>query len=122
MSLHAILASLRRLRAQVVKELLCVLRDPKSRVVLIVPPLVQLFIFSFAATLEVKNIDIALLNRRGDPDELTPERLLQHLGAKALRLGELIVAKHDEQQRATFRPQRHQCAAASGAAPGSAAG
>ena len=48
MSLHAILASLRRLRAQVVKELLCVLRDPKSRVVLIVPPLVQLFIFSFA--------------------------------------------------------------------------
>ena len=81
MSLHAILASLRRLRAQVVKELLCVLRDPKSRVVLIVPPLVQLFIFSFAATLEVKNIDIALLNR--DSGAASVE-LVQQLAASDL--------------------------------------
>ncbi|MDR1853730.1 MAG: ABC transporter permease [Azoarcus sp.] len=52
-----------RLRAQIVKELLCVLRDPKSRVILFVPPLVQLAILSFAFTLEVKNVDIAILNR-----------------------------------------------------------
>lgn len=51
-----------RLRAQIVKELLSVLRDPKSRFVLIGPPLVQLLIFSFAATLNVKNVDIAFYN------------------------------------------------------------
>lgn len=51
-----------RLRALIVKELLALLRDPKSRVVLIVPPLVQLFVFSFAATLEVKNVSMAVLD------------------------------------------------------------
>lgn len=52
-----------RLRAQIVKELLSVLRDPKSRFVLIGPPLLQLLIFSFAATLDVSNVDIAVYNR-----------------------------------------------------------
>jgi ABC-2 type transport system permease protein len=52
-----------RLRAQIVKELLSVLRDPRSRFVLIGPPLLQLFIFSFAATLEVDNVRLAVLDR-----------------------------------------------------------
>jgi ABC-2 type transport system permease protein len=51
-----------RLRAQIVKELLSLLRDPRSRLVLIGPPLAQLFIFSFAATLDVTNVRIAILN------------------------------------------------------------
>ena len=55
--------ALQRLQAQIIKELLCVLRDPKSRFVLVVPPLIQLFVFAFAATLEIRNIDIALMNR-----------------------------------------------------------
>jgi ABC-2 type transport system permease protein len=46
-----------------IKELLVVLRDPRSRVVLVGPPLVQLFVFAFAATLEVKNVDIVVQNR-----------------------------------------------------------
>ena len=45
-----------RLRAQIIKELLCLLRDPKSRIVLVGPPLIQLFVFSFAVTLEVRLI------------------------------------------------------------------
>ena len=52
-----------RLKSQIVKELLCVLRDPRSRFVLIGPPLMQLLIFSFAATLDVRNVDIAILDR-----------------------------------------------------------
>ncbi len=51
-----------RIRAQIIKELLSILRDPKSRVILLGPPLMQLLVFSFAATLEVKHIDIAVLN------------------------------------------------------------
>lgn len=54
-----------RLKAQITKELLCLLRDPKSRVFLVVPPLMQLLIFSFAATLEVNSVDLVLLNQDG---------------------------------------------------------
>jgi ABC-2 type transport system permease protein len=54
-----------RLRALIVKELLAILRDPKGRMVLIGPPLMQLLIFSYAATLEVSNVDIAFLNHDG---------------------------------------------------------
>ena len=38
------------------------LRDPRARWTLIVPPTLQLFIFSFAATMEVKNIDLAIVD------------------------------------------------------------
>jgi ABC-2 type transport system permease protein len=51
-----------RLAAQIIKELLSFLRDPRSRLVLIGPPLAQLFIFSYAATLDVTNVSIAILN------------------------------------------------------------
>ena len=53
---------LSRIKALDTKELLAVLRDRKSRTVLILPPILQLTIFAFAATLEVKNIGLALLN------------------------------------------------------------
>lgn len=51
-----------RLKALIIKEFLAIWRDKKSRVILIGPPLLQLVIFSFAATLEVKNSPIAILN------------------------------------------------------------
>jgi len=51
---------IRRLKSQVIKELLSYLRDPKSRAILIGPPLMQLLIFSFAATLSVRNVDLAV--------------------------------------------------------------
>jgi ABC-2 type transport system permease protein len=51
-----------RIVALIRKELLIVWRDKRSRFVLIVPPLIQLFIFSFAATLDVKNVPIGILN------------------------------------------------------------
>src|SRR5438477_3160704 len=46
----------------IIKELLAALRDRRGRYILIVPPLVQLLIFSFAATQEVKNVRMAVLN------------------------------------------------------------
>lgn len=52
-----------RIAALIVKEFLAVWRDKKSRTVLIIPPIVQLFIFAWAATLDVKNVPIAILNR-----------------------------------------------------------
>ncbi len=51
-----------RLRAQIVKEILSLLRDPRSRLLVFAPPLMQLLIFAFAATLEVRNADMAVYN------------------------------------------------------------
>ena len=39
------------------------LRDPKGRFVLLVPPVIQMLIFSYAATQEVKNVRVAVLNQ-----------------------------------------------------------
>ncbi|QDW66798.1 ABC transporter permease [Luteimonas granuli] len=51
---------LARLRAQVIKEVLSILRDPRSRMVVFAPPLIQLLVFAFAATLEVSNVGLAV--------------------------------------------------------------
>ena len=54
-----------RLKAQIVKEFLIILRDKKTRIMLLIPPLMQRLIFGFAATLEVRNINIGILNHVG---------------------------------------------------------
>lgn len=51
-----------RLLAQIEKELLSLLRDPRARAILVLPPLLQLLIFSFAATLDVRNVTLAVYN------------------------------------------------------------
>jgi ABC-2 type transport system permease protein len=56
---------MRRLTAMIVKESWALLRDPKSRIILVLPPLLQLFIFTYATTLEVRNVDIGVLDRSG---------------------------------------------------------
>jgi ABC-2 type transport system permease protein len=53
---------LQRLLAIVRKELITMLRDPRARLALIIPPIIQLFIFSSAATMEVKNIALAVVD------------------------------------------------------------
>lgn len=52
-----------RIISLIIKELLTLLRDPKGRFVLIGPPILQLLVFSFAATLEVKNISMIVYNQ-----------------------------------------------------------
>ncbi len=52
-----------RIKALIWKELLAVLRDPKVRISILLPPLIQLCIFTFAATLDVKNVSIGILNK-----------------------------------------------------------
>ncbi|MDR3372827.1 MAG: ABC transporter permease [Ancalomicrobiaceae bacterium] len=51
-----------RLIALVIKELLTSFREPKARMALIVPPLLQLILFAFAATMEVSNVPIGVVN------------------------------------------------------------
>jgi ABC-2 type transport system permease protein len=52
----------RRIFALTVKEFLALLKDKKSRMVVIIPPLVQLFVFGYAATFDLKNVPYAVYN------------------------------------------------------------
>jgi len=51
-----------RLLALIHKEFLALLKDPRSRMVLIVPPMIQLLVFGYAATFDLKDISYALYN------------------------------------------------------------
>jgi ABC-2 type transport system permease protein len=56
------MASLRRILALIVKEFVLILKDPKSRFVVIGPPLIQFFVFGYAATFDVRNVRYAVLD------------------------------------------------------------
>ena len=51
-----------RIRALIVKEFLAVWKDKKSRTVIIVPPLIQLLVFGYAATFDVHHVATAIYN------------------------------------------------------------
>ncbi len=49
-----------RLLALIRKEFLALLKDPKSRVVIIGPPIIQLVVFGYAATFDVTDVPLAV--------------------------------------------------------------
>jgi ABC-2 type transport system permease protein len=51
-----------RILSLIVKEFLTIWRDPKGRFLLLGPPVIELMIFAYAATQEVKNVGVAILN------------------------------------------------------------
>lgn len=51
-----------RILALVIKEFLTLLKDKRSRFVLIGPPLIQLLVFGYAATFDLKNVPFAVYN------------------------------------------------------------
>jgi len=86
-----------RLRAQIIKEFLSILRDPRARAVLLGPPMMQLMIFSFAATLEVKNASIAVYNRDGG---VWSQELVARVAASAF-VGQILPVYDSTQLRDT---------------------
>ncbi len=54
---------LRRILALIKKEFITIWQDPKSRGIIIAMPLLQLFVFANAITMEVKNIDTVVIDR-----------------------------------------------------------
>jgi ABC-2 type transport system permease protein len=53
---------IRRIIALILKEFALILKDPKSRAVVIGPPLIQFFVFGYAATYDLKNVRYAVLD------------------------------------------------------------
>lgn len=66
--------------ALTIKEFHAIWHDGRSRFLIIVPPILQLLVFSFAATMEVNNIDIAILNR--DKSIISQELVNKFQGSK----------------------------------------
>lgn len=56
-------ASLIRLRALLAKEFLQLLRDPRMRFFMLVPPLFQLMAFGYAASFDVRHAEIAVVDQ-----------------------------------------------------------
>jgi ABC-2 type transport system permease protein len=54
-----------RLSALLAKEFVQLMRDPRMRFFLVAPPLLQLFIFGYAATFDVRHADVAVVDRDG---------------------------------------------------------
>jgi drug efflux transport system permease protein len=54
--------ALNRIAALTLKELLTIFKDKRARFVLIVPPLVQLLVFSYAASFDLNHIAVAIYN------------------------------------------------------------
>ncbi len=74
---------LARIWALVIKEFLALLRDKKSRLVLIGPPLIQLVVFGYAATFDLNHIPYAVYNE--DPGFASRELLGRFTGSSAFR-------------------------------------
>lgn len=60
-------ASLQRIWFLMRREFLAIWKDKRSRTVLILPPIIQLFVFSYAATFDVKNAKLGILNEDSGP-------------------------------------------------------
>jgi ABC-2 type transport system permease protein len=74
---------LQRILALVRKEFLALLKDPKSRVVLIVPPLIQLLVFGYAATFDLKDVPYAVYDE--DRGSASRELLARFRGSASFR-------------------------------------
>jgi ABC-2 type transport system permease protein len=74
---------LQRILALVRKEFLALLKDPRSRMVLIVPPLIQLLVFGYAASFDLKEVPYAVYNE--DRGGAARELLAHFRGAPSFR-------------------------------------
>ena len=73
-----------RVLALLVKELLAVLRDGRSRAVLIGPPLLQLLVFGYAATFDLNHVPMAIYDQ--DHSAASRELVAHFAGAPAFEV------------------------------------
>lgn len=53
---------LARLRQMIIKEFIQVLRDKRTRFILIVPPIIQMLVFGYAATFEIRHVSTVVVD------------------------------------------------------------
>ncbi len=79
---------LQRIFALIIKEFLALLRDPKSRVVTFVPPLIQLVVFGYAASFDLNNVPFAVYDQ--DHGEAAREVVAAFSGSPTMQLTRVL--------------------------------
>jgi ABC-2 type transport system permease protein len=85
--------SFNRIIALVIKEFLAILRDPKSRIVLIVPPIIQVLVFGYAASFDLNNVRFAVYNE--DSSAASRDLIAGFLGSRNFQ--KVTTITHNEQ-------------------------
>src|SRR5215472_6398643 len=93
---------LRRVLTLIRKELQTLLRDRQGRMLLIVPVLLQLAVFPFASTLEVKNNTLAVFNEDAGAESI---ELIQRL-SRAQAFTKMLYLQSETELRKTINEQR----------------
>ncbi len=84
---------LQRIFALIIKEFLALLRDPKSRVVTFVPPLIQLVVFGYAASFDLNDVPFAVYDQ--DRGEAAREVVAAFTGSPTMQLARVL---HDDSE------------------------
>lgn len=95
-----------RLLPLIKKEFLSIWKDPKSRMLILVPPILQLLIFANAITMEVKNIDMAVLDRNNTQE--SRELLSRFENSKWFR--KIVYVKNEKEIKKKIDTQQVQIA------------
>ncbi len=86
----------RRTAAIIKKEFLQTLREPRMRVVLLVPPIIQLIIFGYAVNLDVENSPIAWMDQDRTPE--SRELLAEFEGSSQFRVTHIPAGEEEIQE------------------------
>jgi len=86
-------SSLRRIGNMVKKEFIQTLRDPHTRLLLFGPPLIQMLVFGYAATLDVRNVALAVLD--SDNTQESRELVARFSASRYFHLNEYAARRAD---------------------------
>ena len=78
----------RRIFALMIKEFLALLKDKRARTVLVIPPIIQLFVFSYAATFDLNHVRYAVYNE--DPGIASRELLARFEGSDTFKVADRL--------------------------------
>ena len=67
-----------RLKSMLIKEFIQALRNPRMRIILFLPPLIQLMVFGYAANTDIRNISLAVYDLDNSPES---RELIEHFAS-----------------------------------------
>lgn len=83
----------RRIRALMMKEFLALLKDRRSRIVVFVPPILQLLVFGYAATFDLNRIPLAVFNE--DHSQASRDLVARFKDSPNFQ-GEVVISHEDQ--------------------------
>ena len=69
---------LQRLKSMLIKEFIQALRNPRMRIILFLPPLIQLIVFGYAANTDIRNISLAIYDLDNTPES---REMIEHFAS-----------------------------------------